>query len=85
MTGVGGMTQLGGLMQIARRGTGSSAEMSTALGQALTQMQLKSPDIQSGAASVSLSAGQFSLIPASLERTEILASSEAVLLCVRAG
>ncbi len=41
--------------------------------------------IQSGAASVSLSAGQFSLIPASLERTEILASSEAVLLCVRAG
>jgi mannose-6-phosphate isomerase len=41
--------------------------------------------IQSGAASVSLSAGQFTLSPASLERTEILASSEAVLLCVRAG
>ena len=41
--------------------------------------------IQSGATSVSLSAGQFSLIPASLGQTEILASSEAVLLCVRAG
>lgn len=41
--------------------------------------------IQSGATSVCLSAGQFSLIPASLGQTEILASSEAVLLCVRAG
>jgi len=34
---------------------------------------------------VTLSAGQFSLIPASLEQTEILAKSEAALLRVEAN
>ncbi|MGD0207396.1 MAG: type I phosphomannose isomerase catalytic subunit [Verrucomicrobiota bacterium] len=39
-------------------------------------------EIQSGSASAKLSAGQFSLIPASLERTEVLAKSDAALLRV---
>jgi mannose-6-phosphate isomerase len=42
-------------------------------------------EIKSGATAVNLSAGQFSLIPASLERTEILAKSEAALLRVEAN
>jgi mannose-6-phosphate isomerase len=42
-------------------------------------------EIKSGATAVNLSAGQFSLIPASLERTEALAKSEAVLLRVEAN
>ena len=42
-------------------------------------------EIQSGSAAVKLSAGQFSLIPASLERTEILAKSDAGLLRVEAN
>jgi mannose-6-phosphate isomerase len=42
-------------------------------------------EIQSGATAVKLSAGQFSLIPASLERTEILAKSDAALLRVEAN
>jgi mannose-6-phosphate isomerase len=42
-------------------------------------------EIKSGATSISLSAGQFSLIPASLERTEIMAKSEAALLHVEAN
>ena len=42
-------------------------------------------EIKSGSASVNLSAGQFCLIPASLERTEILAKSEAALLRVEAN
>ena len=41
-------------------------------------------EIKSGAMGVKLSAGQFSLIPASLERTEALAKSDAVLLRVEA-
>jgi mannose-6-phosphate isomerase len=42
-------------------------------------------EIKSGAMTVNLSAGQFSLIPASLERTEVLAKSDAVLLRVEAN
>jgi mannose-6-phosphate isomerase len=42
-------------------------------------------EITSGSTSVKLSAGQFSLIPASLERTEILAKSDAALLRVEAN
>jgi mannose-6-phosphate isomerase len=42
-------------------------------------------EIKSGSTSVNLSAGQFSLIPASLEQTEILAKSDAVLLRVEAN
>jgi mannose-6-phosphate isomerase len=42
-------------------------------------------EIQSGSTAATLSAGQFSLIPASLERTEILAKSDAVLLRVEAN
>jgi mannose-6-phosphate isomerase len=42
-------------------------------------------EIKSGAPAVNLSAGQFSLIPASLEQTEVLAKSEAVLLRVEAS
>jgi mannose-6-phosphate isomerase len=41
-------------------------------------------EITSGSTSVKLSAGQFSLIPASLERTEVLAKSDAALLRVEA-
>jgi mannose-6-phosphate isomerase len=42
-------------------------------------------EIKSSSTIVSLSAGQFSLIPASLDRTEILAKSEAALLRVEAN
>jgi mannose-6-phosphate isomerase class I len=42
-------------------------------------------EIKNGAVAVEMSAGQFSLIPASLERTEILAKSDAALLCVEAN
>jgi mannose-6-phosphate isomerase len=42
-------------------------------------------EIKSGATAVNLFAGQFSLIPASLEQTEVLAKSEAVLLRVEAN
>jgi mannose-6-phosphate isomerase len=42
-------------------------------------------EITSGSTSVKLSAGQFSLIPASLERTEVLAKSSAALLRVEAN
>jgi len=42
-------------------------------------------EIKSGSTVVNLSAGQFSLIPASLERTEILAKSDAALLHVEAN
>ena len=42
-------------------------------------------EIKSGSSSVTLSAGQFALIPASLERTEILAKSNAALLRVEAN
>jgi mannose-6-phosphate isomerase len=42
-------------------------------------------EIKSAAATVNLTAGQFSLIPASLERTEILAKSDAALLRVEAN
>ncbi|MDD5139739.1 MAG: class I mannose-6-phosphate isomerase [Verrucomicrobiales bacterium] len=42
-------------------------------------------EIQSGSTAVNLATGQFSLIPASLERTEILAKSNAALLRVEAN
>jgi mannose-6-phosphate isomerase len=42
-------------------------------------------EIKSGAATANLSAGQFSLIPASLERTEMIAKSDAALLRVEAN
>ncbi len=42
-------------------------------------------EIQSGSVSVNLIAGQFGLIPASLEKTEILAKSDTVLLHVEAN
>ena len=42
-------------------------------------------EIEGGPTSAKLSAGQFSLTPAGLERTEILAKSEAVLLRVEAN
>jgi mannose-6-phosphate isomerase class I len=42
-------------------------------------------EIKSGPISVNSSAGQFCLIPASLERTEILAKSDAALLRVEAN
>jgi mannose-6-phosphate isomerase len=42
-------------------------------------------EIKSGPISVNLSAGQFCLIPASLERTEVLAKSDAALLRVEAN
>jgi mannose-6-phosphate isomerase len=42
-------------------------------------------EIKSGSTVVNLSAGQFSLVPASLERTEVLAKSDAVLLRVEAN
>ncbi|HTV75709.1 MAG TPA: hypothetical protein VMD57_01835, partial [Candidatus Baltobacteraceae bacterium] len=42
-------------------------------------------EIKSGSEIVNLSAGQFCLIPASLERTEILANSDAALLRVEAN
>ena len=41
-------------------------------------------EIKSGSTAVKLSAGQFSLIPASLEQTEILAKSDAALMRVEA-
>ncbi len=42
-------------------------------------------EVKSGSTTVNLSAGQFSLIPASLEGTEITAASDAVLLRVEAN
>ena len=42
-------------------------------------------EIQSGSAPIKLSAGQFCLVPACLERTEVLAKSDAVLLWVEAN
>ena len=42
-------------------------------------------EIKSGTMAVNMSAGQFSLIPASLERTEVLANSTAALLHVEAN
>jgi mannose-6-phosphate isomerase len=42
-------------------------------------------EIQSGSVSVNLLAGQFCLVPASLEKTEILAKSDTVLLHVEAN
>ena len=42
-------------------------------------------EIKGGSTAVNLAAGQFSLIPASLERTEILAKSDAALLRVEAS
>ena len=42
-------------------------------------------EITSGSTSVKLSAGQFCLVPACLERTEVLAKSEAMLLRVCSG
>jgi mannose-6-phosphate isomerase len=42
-------------------------------------------EITSGSMAVNMSAGQFSLIPASLERTEVLAKSDAALLRVEAN
>jgi mannose-6-phosphate isomerase len=42
-------------------------------------------EIKSGTTAVNLSAGQFSLIPASLEQTEILAKPDATILCVEAN
>jgi mannose-6-phosphate isomerase len=42
-------------------------------------------EIKSGSSSANLSAGQFSLIPASLERTEILSKSDGALLRVEAN
>jgi mannose-6-phosphate isomerase len=42
-------------------------------------------EINGGSTSVKLSAGQFSLIPASLKRTEVLAKSDAALLRVEAN
>ena len=42
-------------------------------------------EIQSGPASVNLSAGQFCLVPACLERTEVLAKSDAAWLRVEAN
>jgi mannose-6-phosphate isomerase len=42
-------------------------------------------EIKSGSTAVNLSAGQFNLIPASLERTEVLAKSDAALLRVEAN
>jgi mannose-6-phosphate isomerase len=42
-------------------------------------------EIKSGATAVKLSAGQFSLIPASLEQAEVLAKSDAALLRVEAN
>jgi mannose-6-phosphate isomerase len=41
-------------------------------------------EITSGSTSVKLSAGQFGLIPAGVERTEVLAKSDAALLRVEA-
>ena len=42
-------------------------------------------EIKSGSTAVNLSAGQFSLIPASLGQTEVLAKSDAALLRVEAN
>jgi hypothetical protein len=42
-------------------------------------------EIKDGAEAVNLSAGQFCLVPASLEWTEILAKSDAALLRVEAN
>jgi mannose-6-phosphate isomerase len=42
-------------------------------------------EIKSGSTATNLCAGQFSLIPASLERTEVLATSDAALLHVEAN
>ena len=42
-------------------------------------------EIKSGSTAATLSAGQFSLIPASLKQTEILAKSDAALLRVEAN
>ena len=42
-------------------------------------------EIKSGATALDLSAGQFCLIPASLERTDVMAKSEAALLRVEAN
>jgi mannose-6-phosphate isomerase len=42
-------------------------------------------EIKSGSASVNLTAGRFCLVPASLERTEVLAKSEVTLLRVEAN
>jgi mannose-6-phosphate isomerase class I len=42
-------------------------------------------EINGNSETVNLSAGQFCLIPASLERTEILAKSDAAILQVEAG
>ena len=42
-------------------------------------------EIQGGAATINLSTGQFSLIPAILDRTEITAKSDAALLRVEAN
>ncbi len=49
---------------------------------AVTKGQLQ---VQSGSTLIKLSAGQFSLIPAGLERTEVLAKADAALLRVEAN
>ncbi len=48
--GVGGITQLGGLMQVARSSTGSGAEAATSVEAMFRQMTAKSGKIQSGEA-----------------------------------
>jgi hypothetical protein len=50
MTGVKGMTTLGGLAQIAQSGTGNAAEAQTALANLFNQIVAKSSKIQSGEA-----------------------------------
>jgi mannose-6-phosphate isomerase len=60
-------------------GAGGSLKPKTLQIIAVTKGQL---DIQSGSTAVKLSAGQFSLIPASLAQTEVLAKANAVLLRV---
>jgi hypothetical protein len=50
MSGVGGIHQLGGLMQLSMKGTGSGPEASTAFQNAMNQLVNKAADLQSGAA-----------------------------------
>jgi mannose-6-phosphate isomerase len=65
-----------------KSGASSALKSETLQIVAVTKGQL---GIKSGLASADLSAGQFCLIPASLERTEILAKSDAGLLRVEAN
>jgi mannose-6-phosphate isomerase len=65
--------------------TAGKIEIKSGLERGRLARVMQSPELADEPPALFLSAGQFSLIPASLERTEILAKSDAVLLRVEAN